>query len=263
MGITYQAGNDITVMSTFEPAPGLGFLPINTFLLQGEQPILVETGMPANEAEVLEMLQAVVGPEELRWIFLSHADRDHSGNLDRILELYPQARVVVNMTTAAKLGAEGPFPFHRAFIVNPGQTVDAGDRVLQVFQPPLYDAGGSLGFYDPKSGAVFSADTFGALIPAPASDLADVPEEAFDFGFSLFNRVNTPWVVDVDEAKFAASLQQVRDFNATTVLATHLPAVRGKTEELIRATAALPAQGPVEMPDQAALEAMMAAGGAA
>jgi len=258
MGITYQAGNDITMFTSFEPVPGFGFLPINIFLLQGNEPIVVETGMPKDEEEVIAALQAQVGPDELRWVFVSHADPDHAGNLRRILEVFPKAKVVANMTTLAKIGGEYEVPLSRAFVMNPGQTLEAGDRTLQVFQPPLYDSGGSLGFYDSKAGVLYGADTFGTIVPQQANELVDLPEEAFYAGFSFFNRANTPWVVDVDESKFAATLQRVRDFDAGVVLAAHLPVARGKTEELLRATAALPSQGPVALPDQAAIEAMMA-----
>jgi hypothetical protein len=50
----------------------------------------------------------------------------------------------------------------------------------------------------------------------------------------------------------------VRNFHAEIVIAAHMPTAYGKTEELLRATAELPAQGPAPIPDQAMLEAMLA-----
>ncbi len=258
MATTFQVADDVTVISTFEPVPGFGVLPINIHLFRGNETMLVDTGIPTAETEVLEALAREIGPDELKWVFISHADGDHAGNLRRILELYPNAKVVTNFTTRAKLGGEFEVPFSRLFAINPGQTFETADRVLQVFQPPLYDAGGSLGFYDTKSGVLFGADTFGAIIPAPSNELTEVPEEPFYMGFSLFNRANTPWVLDVDEAKFARSLDTVRSFHPAAITAGHLPTAYGKTEELLRATAELTSQGPAPVPDQAMIEAMLA-----
>lgn len=258
MATSYNLTDGVSVLPAFEPVPGFGFLPINTYILKGEQNILVDTGLEKDEEDLLRMIEAEVGPDGLDWILLSHADRDHSGNLKRLLQLYPRVKVVTNFTTVAKVSAETDLPFTRVFAVNAGQTFTAGDRTLQIFQPPLYDSGGSVGFYDAKSGVLFGADSFGAIIPEQAVELDDVPAEPFGFGFSLFNRANTPWVLDVDVNKFASTLKQVADFQPKIVVATHIPAARGRTDELLQATAALTSLGPAPVPDQAALEAMLA-----
>lgn len=258
MSTIHHLAGDISLISMYEPVPGFGVLPVNVFLLKGTQNVLVDTGVYPHEADVLAFIESEVGPEGLDWVFLSHADRDHSGNLEAVLKAHPRARVIGNFPTFGKMSADFPLPLPRFYAMNPGQAIETGDRTLQVFQPPLYDAGGSLGFYDAKSDVLFGADSFGAIIPAPAVDLDEVPQEPLEAGFSLFNRANTPWVVDVEETRFAATLKQAASFGAKTVLATHLPVARSRTDELLRATAALPAQGPASMPDQAAIDAMLA-----
>jgi glyoxylase-like metal-dependent hydrolase (beta-lactamase superfamily II) len=258
MTTDFQVTDDVVTYSSFEPVPGFGVLPINFHVLRGAEPVLIDTGLARDEAAVLDIVNREFGHEGPRWVFVSHADADHAGNLRRILEVYPTTRAVANFTTRAKLAGEFDFPFSRLYAINPGQQLETGDRVLHVFQPPLYDAGGSLGFYDTKSGVLFGADTFGSIIPEPATRLVDVPEEGFYRGFSLFNRANTPWVIDVNETRFAASLEQVRGFHPSAIIGGHLPATYGKTEELLRATAELPSQGPAPVPDQAMIEAMLA-----
>lgn len=39
--------HDITVLADAADIPGLGHLPVNAFVLHGDQPLLVDTGMPA------------------------------------------------------------------------------------------------------------------------------------------------------------------------------------------------------------------------
>ena len=35
---------DVTVLNDFAPVPGLGFLPVNAFVLHAEQPVVIDTG---------------------------------------------------------------------------------------------------------------------------------------------------------------------------------------------------------------------------
>jgi flavorubredoxin len=42
-----------------------------------------------------------------------------------------------------------------------------GDRKLTAVRPPLFDNPTTIGVYDDKSKAFFSADCFGAIIPTP------------------------------------------------------------------------------------------------
>ncbi|AZQ68404.1 MBL fold metallo-hydrolase [Silicimonas algicola] len=72
-----------TALPSWLPVPGLGALPINAFLLKGREPVLVDTGLGALSDAMIEHLGAEIDPEDLRWIWLSHTDADHIGNLDR------------------------------------------------------------------------------------------------------------------------------------------------------------------------------------
>jgi hypothetical protein len=61
-----------------------------------------------------------------------------------------------------------PLPMDRVYLINPGQTIDVGDRTLTVVRPPAFDNPITTGLRDERSGIFFSSDCFGAL-------LGDVP----------------------------------------------------------------------------------------
>ena len=65
--------------------PALGqplFVYINSMVILGKEPVIVDTGTPANRKQWLDDVFSLVEPEDVRWIFLSHDDVDHTGNLD-------------------------------------------------------------------------------------------------------------------------------------------------------------------------------------
>jgi flavorubredoxin len=149
----------------------------------------------------------------------------------------------------------------RVLLVNAGQRFSAGDRDLALVRTPIFDSAGTLGIYDAKHDALFSVDAFGAFIPAPAEDATQVDQAEFAKGFNIWNQANHPWVTMADPAKFEAALQQVWDLKPASILSSHLPVVHGRTDELMKALAEIPTHEPFVPPDQAAMEAAMAAMG--
>ncbi len=72
-------------------------------VIRGQEPVIVDTGTPANRKQWLEDVFALVEPDDVRWVFLSHDDVDHSGNLDEVMTACPErdARVQLGDGRAA------------------------------------------------------------------------------------------------------------------------------------------------------------------
>ena len=84
---TLPLANDVTVLHDAAEIPGLGVLPVNPFLLKVRQPVLVDTGMAPSCGAMLDALGGLLDPADLRWIWLTHPDRDHTGALYELLWL--------------------------------------------------------------------------------------------------------------------------------------------------------------------------------
>jgi flavorubredoxin len=166
--------------------------------------------------------------------------------------------VVTTFLGMGKLGLLG-LPVDRVHLLNPGQSLDAGDRRLLAVAPPVFDAPESTGLFDPATGTLFSADCFGALLPTPATRAADVDQEVLRAGMIGWATVDAPWLHRVERARFRESLQAVADLKPKAVLSSHLPPAEGMTDTLLRNLALAPDAPPFIGPDQAALERMLAA----
>jgi len=259
---SYSATDDITVLGSSAEIPGIGHLPVNAFVLHAEQPVLVDTGMPADREELLDLLWEAVDPRQLRWVYLTHPDRDHTGALLEVLEAAPQARLVTTFIGMGILSIEHDIAPERAYLLNPGQALDVGDRTLQCFRPPLFDSPATTGFAESRGGAVFSSDFFGAPVQEPSAalvdDVSELPLREVAAGQQLWATVDSPWVHGVDRRRFASALQDLAGLGLSTVLSTHLPPARGLGEQMIDTIAAVPELPAFVGPDQAALEAVLA-----
>lgn len=253
---------DVTALSSAAEIPGLGFLPVNAFVIHAAQPVLVDTGHPLERAELLDALWAAVDPADLRWIYLTHPDRDHTGALAEVLAAAPQARLVTTFLGFGIASMDFPVTPDRAYFLNPGQSLDVGDRRLTAFRPPVYDSPATTGLLDERTGTMFSSDCFGAPLASVSDtqvgDIAELSVDAVEAGQRLWTSVDSPWVASLDRAQFAATLLPLRDLGPEVVLSTHLPPARQAMPRLLDTLATAPDVDPFVGPDQAMLEAMLA-----
>jgi flavorubredoxin len=256
---TYQAAPDIDVLRAYFPIPGLGIIPVNAFVLKAAQPVLVDTGLVPLSDEFMEKLSSVIDPGDLRWLWLTHTDQDHIGSLWRVLEAAPRIRIITTYLGVGKMSLFAPLPMDRIYLLNPGQSISIGDRILTAIKPPSYDALETTGFYDPKTEAFFSSDCFGALMPEPVEDPAAMGAENLRKAMVFWATVDAPWLHIVDRTLFAKDINRIRQISPKLVLSAHLPVARNMTDDLLENLAAVPDAEPFVGPDQQALEAMLKA----
>ncbi|MEU9884069.1 MBL fold metallo-hydrolase [Sphaerisporangium sp. NPDC051011] len=241
---TYQAAPDVFTFPSSLPIPGAGRLPVNAFLIRSAQPILVDTGMAIDRGHFENALWSLVEPEDLRWIILTHDDRDHAGNLKEVLMAAPHAKLITNGLSVARLGEEWDVPAHRVVQVNPGRTLDLGGREISLLRPPSFDSPSTLAVYDHRSEALFSADSLGTVIPELAENAAEVSRTDYLDGVSMFTRANAPWTALVDQNKWNALLDSVALLRPRLVLSAHGLTVEDRIEELLGTVRAVPTQQP-------------------
>jgi flavorubredoxin len=256
---TYKAAPDIDVLTSSFPVPGFGLVPINAFVLHGREPVLVDTGAVIERDEFMTALRTIVDPTDLKWIWLTHTDFDHVGALPQLLVENHELRVITTFLGVGILSLSTPLPMECVHLLNPGQTMSVGDRSLIAFKPPAFDNPSTTGFYDSKSGALFSSDCFGALLSSLPDNASDLSDEELRQGQVLWATVDSPWLHNVDRGTFAKELDRIRDIEPTMVLSSHLPAAPGHmVDRLLASLETVPEARPFVGPDQAALQEMLA-----
>jgi flavorubredoxin len=254
----YRAVQDIEVLPAHFPVPGAGYLPVNAFVIKAREPVLVDTGMGIDHEAFMKALNSVIDPKDLKWVWLTHDDADHTGNLQKVLEAAPDARLAAYSLAVLRMSTAWPVPMNRAFWLNPGDTISAGDRKLTAVRPPLFDNPTTIGVYDDKSEALFSADCFGAIIPSPARSAAEIEAGELSQAMAGWASLDNPWVHLVRPSRFSQSLDEIRRLAPKMIFSAHLPPAAGKTEEFLDLLAAMPGAAPSVAPDQTALEQLLA-----
>ncbi|KCZ72113.1 putative flavoprotein [Candidatus Methanoperedens nitroreducens] len=254
----HQVAPDIDVLPAHFPILDMGFLPVNAFVIKAAEPVLVDTGMGMDSEEFMKALESVIDPQDLKWVWLTHDDADHTGSIRKVLEAAPTARLAVNALAMLRMSTTWQVPMDRACWLNSGDSISVGDRKLTAVRPPLFDNPTTIGIYDEKSETFFSSDCFGAIISSPVQDADEVQEVDLAQGMIGWASVDSPWVHTVEPSKFNQELDRIRQMAPRSILSTHLPPARSKMEQFLKLLAAVPASEPFVAPDQAALEQILA-----
>jgi flavorubredoxin len=259
MDKAYKVGGDVWVLPTHLSVPAVGLIPINAFLILAREPVLVDTGIRVDSEEFLAALKSIIDPQELRWVWLTHDDLDHTGSIEEVLSLAPEARLATHAFSALRMTTAWNVPLDRVCALAPGDTIDVGDRKLTALRPPLFDNPMSTGIYDDRNRFFFSVDSFGAVLSRGlVEDATDLTHEELRRGMILWETVDSPWAHMLDIAKFGSALRAVRTLDPAAILSSHLPPARGVTERFLEVLASVPDADPFVAPNQAAFQEMLA-----
>jgi flavorubredoxin len=257
-----KVARDTWVIHQVQPALGQPlFVYLNSMVILGAEPMIVDTGTPANRTQWLEDAFSLVEPEDVRWIFLSHDDVDHSGNLDQVMTACPNAQLVCNWAMVERHTNCFEFPLPRCRWIMDGETLDIGDRQLLAMRPPVYDSPTTRGLFDPTTGVYWSVDTFATPLPDPELGIADLDPDFWFEGLALFGLgAVSPWLSLVDEKKYGAYVDRIQQLDITTVAACHSPVLEGPLiEKAFEHVRRLPGLVAPMMPDQSVLDQIIAA----
>jgi flavorubredoxin len=254
----YQAAADTFILPSHFPIPGLGFLPCNAYVLKAAEPVLVDTGLGIDSDDFIKALMSVIDPTDLKWIWITHDDADHVGSIQKIMEAAPNARLATNAVTALRMSTFWHVPMDRVYCLNAGESISVGDRKLTAVAPPLFDNPATIGFYDDKANALYSADFFGALLPSHELGCDELAEETLSQGMTLWGTIDSPWIHSTDRGGYHAKLNAIRQMAPDMIFSSHLPPASGKMERFLISLAAVPEAAPFVAPNQAALEQMIA-----
>ncbi|MDQ4110624.1 MAG: MBL fold metallo-hydrolase [Actinomycetota bacterium] len=201
---------------------------INSAILDGEEPILVETGSRRNREAWLEDTFRIVDPERVRWVFVTHDDYDHTGNLPEVLRLCPNAKFLTTPGMMGRLYSQYDLTVERVEWIHDGVPFEMSDRTITTYRPPVYDLPGTRGILDSKTGVAFVGDCLSTTVPGgPESEdfarsFSDLGDHWPD-GMAIFaHGLLAPWLKMVDRKQFEAEVDAFAELGATTILGAHI-----------------------------------------
>ena len=222
----YQIATDTFVIPWGLEAPPIGHFPMNSMIIRGAEPMLVDTGAPASREAWLAAAWEVVDPADVKWVFLSHDDRDHSGNLLAVLDACPNATLLTTWFSVGRMFEEWATPLDRVRFLNDNESIDIGDRTVIAKRPPVFDNPVTRGLFDPHTGVYWAVDTFATNVPKPLVESSELSDTEFRDGQFLGGPMVAPWHQYLDPAKWNRCVDEVAALDAKIIAGCHTPTIR-------------------------------------
>ncbi|MGD9975386.1 MAG: FprA family A-type flavoprotein [Desulfatirhabdiaceae bacterium] len=134
----------------------------NAYLIEGSQKTaLLDTVDPPMVDQLLAQLDDV---KKIDFIVSHHAEQDHSGSIPRILERFPEAKVIVTEKAKVMLMDLLNIPGDTFVTVKDGETLSLGDKTLQFIHTPWVHWPETMVTWLEENKILFSCDFFGSHI---------------------------------------------------------------------------------------------------
>lgn len=136
----------------------------NAYLIKDEKNALMDTVDASASEQFIENVAYALNGGKLDYLVVQHMEPDHCANIQRILELYPETKVVGNVKTMQMISQffdadlEG-----RQVVVKEGDTLELGNHTLHFVMAPMVHWPEVMVTYDETDKVLFSADAFGTF----------------------------------------------------------------------------------------------------
>jgi flavorubredoxin len=134
----------------------------NAYLVEGsEKTVLLDTVDPPMAEKLMTQLEGV---PRIDFIVSHHAEQDHSGCIPRVLDRFPEAKVIATPKAKGMLIDLLTIPESAFITVGDGETLSLGDRTLKFVYTPWVHWPETMVSYLEEDHILFSCDFYGSHI---------------------------------------------------------------------------------------------------
>ena len=134
----------------------------NSYVIMDKKIAIMDTVDAAFAHEWLDNLAEALGERSPDFLIVQHMEPDHSANISRFLEEYPQATVVATAKAFVMMKQFFGTAFEdRSMVIKEGDTLSLGTHTLQFVAAPMVHWPEVMVTYDSCDKVLFSADAFG------------------------------------------------------------------------------------------------------
>ena len=134
----------------------------NSYVIMDEKIAVMDTVDARRAEEWLDNLDKALAGRTPDYLIVSHMEPDHAANIQRLVEKYPEMKVVGNPKTFPMIGQFFDVDLsERSVVVKEGETLNLGKHELQFFMAPMVHWPEVMVSYEKSEKILFSADGFG------------------------------------------------------------------------------------------------------
>ena len=160
--ISYVGVNDRTVdlfESQYIVPNGVSY---NSYIIHDEKTTIMDTVDKRATEEWLEKVEKDLKGEKPTYLVVSHLEPDHSANIEKITDKYPEMKIILSQKAASMLPQFIQKDMQeKLIIVKETEEISLGKHILQFFMAPMVHWPEVMVTYEKTEKILFSADGFG------------------------------------------------------------------------------------------------------
>lgn len=195
----------------------------NAYLIKDEKNTLMDTVDASASGQFIENVAYALNGESLDYLVVQHMEPDHCANIQRILELYPEVKVVGNAKTMQMIGQFFDVDLEdRKIVVKEGDTLELGSHTLHFVMAPMVHWPEVMVEYEETEKVLFSADAFGRFGDSDAG--TDWDDEARRYYINIVGKYGGP---------VTTLLKKAAGLDIRTICPLHGPVLTGDLSHYI------------------------------
>jgi len=189
----------------------------NSYLVRGsEKTALIDTVDPTMEEMLINHLNQLE-VKNLDYVVANHAEQDHSGTIPRVLEKYPQAKVVCTAKCKGMLVDLLLIPDDRFLTVEDKETISLGDRTLEFIHAPWVHWPETMLTYLREDRILFPCDFFGSHLATTDLYVTD-GGQVYEAAKRYYAEIMMPFRTTIQK-----NLDKVKDYAIDIIAPSHGP----------------------------------------
>ncbi|NPV51021.1 MAG: FprA family A-type flavoprotein [Candidatus Methanofastidiosum sp.] len=134
----------------------------NSYLVKGsEKTMLIDTSDFGKENNLLDAIE-MAGVKKIDYIVSNHAEQDHSGSLPKIIEKYPDAKIVTNAKCKELIESFLLIPEEKFIVITDNDEISLGNKTVQFMIAPWVHWPDTMFSYLKEDKILFSCDFLGS-----------------------------------------------------------------------------------------------------
>lgn len=185
----------------------------NAYLVEGsEKTVLLDTVDPPMTDKLMAQL---AGVSRIDYIVSHHAEQDHSGAIPRVLEQFPEAKIVVSPKAKGMLIDLLRIPESAFVSMQDGETLSLGDKTLKSIHTPWVHWPETMVTYLEEDRILFSCDFFGSHI-ATADLFVTDQGRVYEAAKRYFAEIMMPF-----RSVIAKNMEKLKEYDIQMIAPSH------------------------------------------
>jgi flavorubredoxin len=201
----------------------------NSYFIDAQKKTIIDTTKADFWEEYLAKIKAVTDPAEIEVIVVNHTEPDHSGNLIRLLEIAPKAKVYGSRQAINYLSEmlNKPFPSE---IVKENDTLSLGNKTLRFIAAPNLHWPDTMYTYLEEEEILFTCDSFGAHYCNEKlfDDLVGDYSKAYEYYFNVILKPFSKFMLK--------AIERIEPLEISAICTGHGPVIRTDCKGIIAKT---------------------------